>query len=182
MERAKRLEKTEALRSWKSQWGDWFGRCRGSRRVRNMKERKALDPGTGSCRMGELSPIFSMTILLNALLYSKTGNLIIAFLRVPCQQSFSLESSNKRHWFWFYKMEEEKPFFSSCSYGQAHEHRQVADIWADMSRLPGILLRITDFGAAKTEVFSIGFYSLFNSNSAFSDFRSPGSSRDCVIL
>lgn len=57
-----------------------------------MKERE-LDPGTGACRVGELSPIFSMTVLLNALLYGKTGNLIITFLRLPRQWSFSLESS-----------------------------------------------------------------------------------------
>lgn len=99
VEGADRLEKTKVSRSWKSQRGYWFGRCRGRRRVRNLKERRELDPGTGACRVGELSPIFSMTILLKALLYGKTGNSIITFLRLPCQWSFSLESSNKRHWF-----------------------------------------------------------------------------------
>jgi len=54
----------------------------------------------------------------------------------------------ERHWFEICK-EEEKPLFSSCRYAQAHEHPWMADIWADVPRFPGFLLRVTYFGAAE---------------------------------
>lgn len=72
---------------------------------------------------GQVSPTLTMTILLNALLYGRTGNLKMTFLWCPCWWSFSLEASR-------------------CRCGQVREHRQTADIWADMRRSPGILLQI----------------------------------------
>lgn len=148
------------------EWGSWRG---------EESRIQAFEPS----EWAQLSPIFPMTILLNALLCDRTGNLKVTFLRFPCQWSFNFTSSCERHWFEICKVEEEKPLFSSCRSVKVQEHLQMAGIWADMLRFPGFFLRITHFWcctglrswvAAST---MYAFQKVLNSNSGFSDLWFP---------
>lgn len=137
-----RVEKIEVSESWEPQWGYWFGRCRGSRGGRKLRREESWAQALEPSAWGQLAPIHPKTILLNALLYGRPGKLKITFLRLPCQWSFSLESSCERHWDLHGRREaiflQLQPRASTCALADGRQLGRQA-------KISSILLRITYF-------------------------------------
>lgn len=134
VEWADELEKTEVSKSWKSRWGHWLadagrvGKWGSWRREgESWMQALSLQSGDSFCpsldkHSSKCSPLWQ-----DWQFERDISNCQGSLFRI-LQRGTGFEIC---------KGEEEKPFFSSCSYGQVHEHQLLADIRPDVPRFPG---------------------------------------------